>query len=133
VISDLSLDFAAQLPKHGIRDALVGGGALLAVGVYPLTWVMLALFESPENGRRLPSTVAQMVMQEKDERAGVVEVADEQTNVSLMFEAIRATAVVSCSLNMRTPPGRGVLIQGEKVGVQLACLDWTDIVCARDN
>ncbi|KAG8689785.1 hypothetical protein FRC11_000636 [Ceratobasidium sp. 423] len=113
VTSDLSLDFAVNLPKHGIKDPLVGGGALLAVGVYPLTWVMLALYEG-EKERELPEVVAQMVMQEIDEANGVVEVADEQTNASLLFKKSRATAVVSCSLNMRTPPGRGVLIQGEK-------------------
>ncbi|CAE6462724.1 unnamed protein product [Rhizoctonia solani] len=113
VSSDLSLDFAVNLPKHGIRDPLVGGGALLAVGVYPLTWVMLALYEG-EKERELPEVVAQMVMQEVDEAKGVLEVADEQTNASLLFRKSRATAVVSCSLNMRTPPGRGVLIQGEK-------------------
>ncbi|KAJ1311742.1 hypothetical protein OPQ81_010212 [Rhizoctonia solani] len=113
VTSDLSLDFAANLPKHGIRDPLVGGGALLAVGVYPLTWVMLALYEG-ETERELPEVVAQMVMQEANEAKGVLEVADEQTNASLLFRKSRATAIVSCSLNMRTPPGRGVLIQGEK-------------------
>lgn len=93
----------------------MGGGALLAVGVYPLTWVMLALFESPENKRTLPSIVAHMVMQERDEGAGVLQVADEQTNALLLFDKIRATGVVSCSLSMRTQPGRGVVIQGEKV------------------
>ncbi|CUA77579.1 hypothetical protein RSOLAG22IIIB_02596 [Rhizoctonia solani] len=113
VSSDLSLDFAVNLPKHGIKDPLVGGGALLAVGVYPLTWVMLALYEG-EKERELPEVVAQMVMQEVDEAKGVPEVADEQTNASLLFRKSRATAVVSCSLNMRTPPGRGVLFQGEK-------------------
>ncbi|CAE7070836.1 unnamed protein product [Rhizoctonia solani] len=113
VSSDLSLDFAVNLPKHGIKDPLVGGGALLAVGVYPLTWAMLALYEG-EKEKELPEVVAQMVMQEIDEASGVLEVADEQTNASLLFRKSRATAVVSCSLNMRTLPGRGVLIQGEK-------------------
>ncbi|CAE6428779.1 unnamed protein product [Rhizoctonia solani] len=116
VTSDLSLDFAVNLPKHGIKDPLVGGGALLAVGVYPLTWVMLALYEG-EKERELPEVVAQMVMQEVDEAKGVSEVADEQTNASLLFKKSRATAIVSCSLNMRTPPGRGVLIQGEKARI----------------
>ncbi|CAE6432327.1 unnamed protein product [Rhizoctonia solani] len=113
VSSDLSLDFAVNLPNHGIKDPLVGGGALLAVGVYPLTWAMLALYEG-EKEKELPEVAAQMVMQEIDEAKGVLEVADEQTNASLLFRKSRATAVVSCSLNMRTSPGRGVLIQGEK-------------------
>ncbi|QRW18871.1 oxidoreductase family, NAD-binding rossmann fold protein [Rhizoctonia solani] len=91
VTSDLSLDFAANLPKHGIRDPLVGGGALLAIGVYPLTWVMLALYEGGKE-RELPEVVAQMVMQEVDEAKGVHEVADEQTNASLVFKKSRATA-----------------------------------------
>ncbi|CAE6425839.1 unnamed protein product [Rhizoctonia solani] len=113
VTSDLSLDFAVNLPNHGIKDPLVGGGALLAVGVYPLTWAMLALYEG-EGERELPEVAAQMVMQQVDEAKGVLEVADEQTNASLLFKQSRATAIVSCSLNMRTPPGRGVVIQGEK-------------------
>ncbi|KAF8707507.1 Oxidoreductase family, NAD-binding Rossmann fold, partial [Rhizoctonia solani] len=123
VTSDLSLDFAANLPKHGIRDPLVGGGALLAIGVYPLTWVMLALYEGGKE-RELPEVVAQMVMQEVDEAKGVHEVADEQTNASLVFKKSRATAVISCALNMRTPPGRGVLIQGEKASGQLT-IPWS--------
>ncbi|KAL5641550.1 hypothetical protein ACGC1H_001882 [Rhizoctonia solani] len=113
VSSDLSLDFAVNLPNHGIKDALVGGGALLSAGVYPLTWVMLALYEG-EKEKELPEVVAQMVMREVDEANGVLEVADEQTNASLLFRKSRATAVVSCSLNMRTSPGQCVLIQGEK-------------------
>jgi predicted dehydrogenase len=114
VTSELSLDFAAKLPKHIIRDPRAGGGALLAVGVYPLTWAMMALFESPENGRAFPEIKAQMVMAEEKHAS------DEQTNASMVFEKTRATAVVSCSLVMKTPPGRSVFIQGEKVHHMLA-------------
>jgi len=109
VTSDLSLNFSINLPDHSIRDAHSGGGALLAVGVYPLTWVMLALFENPENTRTMPEITAQMVMEEGKEHA-----SDEQTCATMVFRKIRATAVVSCSLVMSTPPGRSVLIEGEK-------------------
>ncbi|QRV76324.1 oxidoreductase family, NAD-binding rossmann fold protein [Ceratobasidium sp. AG-Ba] len=109
VTSDLSLNFPVNLPDHSIRDAQSGGGALLAVGVYPLAWVMLALFESPENERNMPDVMAQMVM-ELDK----AHPSDEQTCATMVFRKIRATAVVSCSLITSTPPGRSVLIEGEK-------------------
>ncbi|KAG8682990.1 hypothetical protein FRC09_016372 [Ceratobasidium sp. 395] len=109
VTSDLSLNFSINLPDHSIRDANSGGGALLAVGVYPLTWVMLALFENPENSRTMPEIMAQMIMEE-----GKLHASDEQTNATMVFRKIRATAVVSCSLVMSTPPGQSVLIEGEK-------------------
>ncbi|KAG8682902.1 hypothetical protein FRC09_016447 [Ceratobasidium sp. 395] len=109
VTSDLSLNFSINLPDHSIRDANSGGGALLAVGVYPLTWTMLALFENPENSRTMPEIMAQMIMEE-----GKLHASDEQTNATMVFRKIRATAVVSCSLVMSTPPGQSVLIEGEK-------------------
>lgn len=57
--------------------------------------------------------MAQMVMAKGEEGESV---SDEQTNVSLVF-GTRATAVLSCSLNMKTPPGRSVFIQGEKASL----------------
>ncbi|KAG9128362.1 hypothetical protein FRC07_000036 [Ceratobasidium sp. 392] len=109
VTSDLSLNFSINLPDHSIRDANSGGGALLAVGVYPLMWVLLALFENPDNARTMPEITAQMVMEEDK-----VHASDEQTCATMVFRKIRATAVVTCSLVMATPPVQSVLIEGEK-------------------
>lgn len=87
---------------------------MLAVGVYPLVWAQMVLFEDPHNERKKPEISAQMVMAQKREEGDAV--SDEQTNVGLVF-GTRATAVISCSLNMKTPPGRSVFVQGEKVGI----------------
>ncbi|KDQ18395.1 hypothetical protein BOTBODRAFT_143426 [Botryobasidium botryosum FD-172 SS1] len=114
VTSDLSLDFAAKMPHHSIRNATLGGGALLAVGIYPLTWAMLALYEDPENtSKEFPEVEVGMLMA-KAQYDGDETVSDEQTNVSLTFRELRATAVLTSSLTMRTPKGCTVLIQGEK-------------------
>lgn len=45
--SDFGVHFDKD-PKHRLLNPDLGGGALLDLGIYPLTWQMLTLFEDPE-------------------------------------------------------------------------------------
>ena len=47
VFSDLSICFDPD-PKHRLYNPELGGGALLDLGLYPLTWQMVTLFQDPE-------------------------------------------------------------------------------------
>ncbi|KAJ7179671.1 hypothetical protein C8R46DRAFT_1345975 [Mycena filopes] len=107
--SDLSLDFARNDPAHSINNAEFGGGALLAVGVYPLTWALLALHD-PAKKNELPLVSSSMIM--ADNGRGVL--ADQQTSLTLVYPETKRMALVSCTLNMRTPHGRHVFIEGSK-------------------
>lgn len=114
--SDLSLNFARNDPAHSINNAELGGGALLAVGVYPLTWALLALHD-PSKKNELPQVSSSMIM--ADNGRGVL--ADQQTSVTLVYPETKRMALVSCSLNMCTPHGRHVFIEGSKVR-KICCL-----------
>ncbi|KAJ7602481.1 NAD(P)-binding protein [Mycena polygramma] len=109
ITSDLSLDFARNDPAHSINNAEHGGGALLAAGVYPLTWALLALHD-PTKKNELPQISSAMIM--ADNGRGVL--ADQQTSLTLVYPETKRMALVSCSLNMRTPHGRHVFIEGSK-------------------
>jgi dihydrodiol dehydrogenase / D-xylose 1-dehydrogenase (NADP) len=110
--SDLSLDFARADPAHSINNAEFGGGALLAVGVYPLMWTLLALHD-PAKKQELPQVSSAMIM--ADNGKGIL--ADQQTSLTLVYPETKRMGLVSCSLNMRTPHGRHVYIEGSKVSV----------------
>jgi predicted dehydrogenase len=118
VISDVSLNFPD--PIHSIRNPSLGGGALLAIGLYPLTWAMMAIHESvAPSHREKPVVQSSIVMAESHqlESGSFSSPADEQTNVLLTWKSLRSTAIVSGSLNMKMPKGNAVLIQGEKVSL----------------
>jgi predicted dehydrogenase len=121
VTSDLSLDFAKNDPAHSISNAAFGGGALLASGVYPITWALL--LHDPDRKQELPQVTSAMVM--ADNGKGVL--ADQQTSVTLVYPETKRMALVSCSLNMRTPHGRHVFIEGSKVPHE--CLSWFQYPC----
>ena len=123
VSSDLSIDFAANDLAHRLRDAAFGGGALLAVGVYPLTWVMLALFSHPENDGQIPQLATAMVLTDEKAAAAVNAVpSDDTTTALLTFPKLQATAIVSCSVLTKSLPGPSVTIQGTLVS-QISLLD----------
>lgn len=116
VSSDLAITYGAKDLAHNLRDARLGGGALLAVGVYPLTWAMLALFENPENVREMPQVATSMILTDADAAASFNAVAtDETTTVLLTFPRLKATAIAKSTLLANTLPGPNVVIQGELV------------------
>lgn len=109
VHADLSMTFDINnLPKtHRLIDPNLGGGALLDVGVYALTWVFLTAFDDPRNKRKAPIVSSGML---KTPISNV----DEFTNISLIFPESHVSATATTSLSVKTPESSVCTIQGEK-------------------
>ncbi|KAI9807065.1 MAG: hypothetical protein M1825_005782 [Sarcosagium campestre] len=85
VIADLSFGEDVE-KKWGTTDRMVNmdlaGGALLDLGIYPLTWLFQCLYHTvPPERRRAPSVVSSIV---KYEKTG----ADEMTSMILTFPSV---------------------------------------------
>ena len=106
VFSDFGMPFKPD-PKHRLYNPELGGGALLDLGIYALTWQMLTLFQDPANNATPPSVVGSIV---KTPLTGV----DEFTTMVLNFTPTAAQGVASTNMTVRTPDTYCVLIQGDK-------------------
>ncbi|KDN53102.1 NAD(P)-binding protein [Tilletiaria anomala UBC 951] len=106
VYSDLSMYFKPD-PKHRLYNPELGGGALLDLGIYPLTWQMITLFQDPDNQRIAPQVTSSLM---KTPLTGV----DECTTLILNFEQMHAQGIATCSMSTRTSRAHCVCIQGEK-------------------
>ncbi|KIJ20796.1 hypothetical protein PAXINDRAFT_165640 [Paxillus involutus ATCC 200175] len=103
VHADLSMDFNLEkIPKtHRILDPLLGGGALLDLGPYPLIWAIVALYEHPSNKGEKPSNITGTML--KTPLTGV----DRNTSFTVTFSptspsatnTLSAQAILSCNLN----------------------------------
>ena len=102
-------DFGEAFPHdHRLYDAALGGGCLLDLGIYSLTWISALLWDSPENKRAAPRISSSLLM----DKTGRV---DETTTAILQFDKIKATAVLSASLRVDLHrPGYHTIIQGTK-------------------
>ncbi|TRM65271.1 hypothetical protein BD626DRAFT_399275 [Schizophyllum amplum] len=108
--ADLSGDFDIEnIPMtHRILDPMLGGGALLDLGPYPLIWAIMLLFEHPANEGAQPSSIAGSML--KTPRTGV----DSNTAFTLTFDAakLHAQAHLTCSTNLHAvDPGVTVRFQ----------------------
>jgi predicted dehydrogenase len=108
VTADLGIPFSKDDLSHRLLNPNLGGGALLDLGIYSLTWVFMTCFQDPENAGQKPVVTGGML---KTEETGV----DEFTTISLMFPKTRVSAVASCNMTVRTNEDF-CRIQGEKVG-----------------
>ncbi|PWN88058.1 NAD(P)-binding protein [Acaromyces ingoldii] len=106
VHADFAMHFDED-PKHRLFNPDLGGGALLDLGIYPLTWIMVLLFEDPDNQGTVPTFTSQML---KTPLTGV----DAHTTAAFAFEKTRAMGVMTTSLEVESHTDRVVLIQGEK-------------------
>jgi predicted dehydrogenase len=106
----------AAPPTHRLRNAEVGGGALLDVGMYVILWVFLMLLQDPDNNLEKPLVHGTII---KDRKVDV----DEFTTATLYFEKLHAVAVCSTTLAALTPQQHSIVIQGEKVGFRMI-LKW---------
>ncbi|KAI0026975.1 hypothetical protein K488DRAFT_91551 [Vararia minispora EC-137] len=122
VDADLSGDFGVEnIPTtHRILDPMLGGGAILDLGPYPLFWALHVLYDNPSNGSQPPSRVSGGFV--KNARTGV----DQNTSFALDFPSIPAQARLSCSINV---PARevGAIVRFRKGTI------WVDkpIYCPR--
>lgn len=94
VQSDLSTSFPFDA-KHRLYNPELGGGALLDLGLYPATWLMMTLFSDPTNEKTLPSSISSSIL--KVPQTGV----DANTVATLVFDKIRAIGTLSCSLEVK--------------------------------
>ncbi|KAF8141684.1 hypothetical protein EV363DRAFT_30068 [Boletus edulis] len=121
--ADLSVDFnLSKLPlTHRILDPMLGGGALLDLGPYPLIWAILALYEHPSNRKAKPSNVTGTML--KTPLTGV----DRSTSFTVTFSpdsptapnTLAAQAVLCCNLNAATSQ-IGAVIRYERGAITIA-------------
>ncbi|KAL9940327.1 hypothetical protein V8E36_001032 [Tilletia maclaganii] len=105
VQSDLSTYFAPD-PKHRLYAPELGGGALLDLGIYALTWQSLILHRHPENHGKMPRIVSSMIKTSSTQ-------VDESTTVLLSFDDLGAQGVATCSMTFGLSEP-AVTISGEK-------------------
>jgi len=108
VTGDFSLVFEPGEPgkEHRLFRPELGGGALLDLGVYPLTWAFMVLYQSPENQGQKPVVSGSILKN----AYGV----DEFTTANLVFPGAHAVAVATSSLSVNVVRAFCVAIQGEK-------------------
>jgi predicted dehydrogenase len=109
VHSDLAVSFNVTNgnPKHRMKNPDLGGGALLDLGIYSLTWVFVTAFNDPANNRK-PPKVSGSILFTKDTNV------DECTSMNLMFPESHVAAVATTSMTGKTEADNCCLIQGEK-------------------
>lgn len=109
VFSDFGVAFDLDnLPKtHRLLNPELGGGALLDIGCYALTWILMTAYKDPRNENEEPTVASGMV---KNPLTGV----DESTNISLVFPKSQVTSVVTLNFNVNSNHSSPVTIQGEK-------------------
>lgn len=111
VFSDLSFPFDKD-PKHRAFAPELGGGALLDIGIYALTWQMVTLYQHPENERALPEITSTFL---KTPLTGV----DNSTVIIGNYEKLGAQGIATCSMDAKTHSSYAVLIQGEKGDIRV--------------
>ena len=108
VKADLSKQFNFD-PNHRLFNPELGGGALLDLGLYPTTWLMMTLFSDPENEKSLPSSISSSMI--KVPQTGV----DAHSVATLVFDKSRTIGTLSCTLEIEgLYNDHHTIIQGEK-------------------
>ncbi|EPY53292.1 dihydrodiol dehydrogenase [Schizosaccharomyces cryophilus OY26] len=104
-----------ELPNESrMCNVSLGAGALLDMGVYPLTWSQVLLFDDPLNGKNDP-TVSSNALTFTDNND---DVGDYSTAVTLVFPKSQAIAVLCTSMD-RDPVTQDFLRVDGDNGVQL--------------
>ncbi|CAN6627348.1 hypothetical protein TRVA0_011S01310 [Trichomonascus vanleenenianus] len=107
IASDCSLAFDPELStQHRLLNPDLGGGALLDLGIYALTWVFVAAYDDPDNQRRAPKVASLMTKHRFTH-------VDETTVITLRFPS-GVIATASTSMVVRTPEDCVCRISGEK-------------------
>lgn len=106
VVSEFGNPFKPDL-KHRLYNPELGGGALLDLGIYALTWQMLTLYADPANHKTPPSVTSSLV---KTPITGV----DEFTTLILNFAPTHAQGIASTNMTIKTSSAYCVLVQGDK-------------------
>jgi dihydrodiol dehydrogenase / D-xylose 1-dehydrogenase (NADP) len=91
---DMPLDM--QPPGSRIADVKLGAGALLDIGIYPLTWAAMILSSAPENGAEEPDVTSSLTL---DLKTG----ADSICSIILSYHKLSAQAICTASYNCKSP------------------------------
>ncbi|KAK9233778.1 hypothetical protein V1525DRAFT_415385 [Lipomyces kononenkoae] len=106
VTADLSYKFISD-PKSRIYDPLLGGGALLDVGVYAFTWIQMACFLHPSNKRARPCDIRASIL--KAPSTGV----DESTVITMVWDKPHIISTGTCSIVVNSSDDCLVRVQGD--------------------
>ena len=101
----LNMPISNMAPTARLRDLRLGAGALLDLGVYPLTWVALMLHAHPENRDQDPSLVSSMSIYPGS--------GDETTTAIFNYPSLHAQGIASFTMLHRTTSEFG-RIEGDK-------------------
>lgn len=112
VTADLSIPFDVDI-KHRIKNPDLGGGSLLDLGVYPLTWLFLFGYGDPANKRSDPQVTSSMLMS-KDTHV------DEFTTIIANFPQSHVSTVATCSYSAKSNYQEVCRIEGDKGFVSVA-------------
>lgn len=112
VTSDLSIPFDVDI-KHRIKNPDLGGGALLDLGLYSLTWVFLFGYQDPANNKTAPKVTSSMLFS-KDTHV------DEFTTIIADFPESHVSTVATCSYSAKSNHAQVCRIEGDKGYVTVA-------------
>lgn len=111
VFSDFGMQFKPD-PKHRLYNPELGGGALLDLGIYALSWQMITLYDHPENKGASPDVTGSIL---KTPLTGV----DEFTTITLNFPNLQAQGIATTNMSVKSPQAHVVLVQGEKADMSI--------------
>ncbi|RDW71381.1 hypothetical protein BP6252_07944 [Coleophoma cylindrospora] len=103
VVSDLSFGAVKDDGSYEFEDSHrmlnkdLGGGALLDLGIYALTWVYQILYHCQPEPREAPKVLASMSLYEKTG-------ADEMTSMMLQFPKTKTVGIALTGLRVATQP-----------------------------
>lgn len=107
VVSDFGLGFDLDDVEHRLLNPKLGGGALLDLGIYNITWLRMMCSADPRNEGVEPK-ISSSIM--KNERTGV----DEYTNITMIYEKSRVNATMQCNMVIKSDEEAVVRIQGDE-------------------
>ncbi|KAK7207387.1 NAD(P)-binding protein [Myxozyma melibiosi] len=107
VTTDLSNKFAVD-PANRIYNPALGGGALLDLGVYAITWVNVVCYNHPENKQSPPTSTKASVL--KTPLTGV----DEETVIVQVWDKPHIISTATMSIVVDGPTDCMVRIEGSK-------------------
>jgi predicted dehydrogenase len=102
---DLDLDNISY--SHRLIDPGLGGGAMLDMGIYALTWVFLINYWDPDNKRTAPRFHGTMIKTP-------ISWVDEHTAIVFAFDEGRTSAVATTSMSSASDCEAPIRIEGSK-------------------
>lgn len=107
--ADLAINFNLDTisPNHRLIDPKLGGGALLDLGVYALTWTFLINYWNPDNKFKAPRFTSTIL---KTPKSGV----DEHTAMTFAFDEGQTSAIATASMSSASNQEAPVRIEGSK-------------------